>query len=467
MHMQQIKELYNVLSLALIKVESCADERDFEKMRNMTENHETALVERLKEQFPDMFDEDTRNVSEVSEWHLKASPLVDDLRRYLMDAPDKEELILLVKYLDSFLEDSFYGCIPTDQEQYHFISLNDNFAECHIFLLPRMRCRWEHQNREAYTSYNIYYYLRNFYYINESDLRDYNVQHIIMPRDLFREALRRKELRVMVSPVTGEHVVEVTEPYVRDNTSYVSVKPIKPDIESRLRIDLLNILKKAVNEQADLLVYPEMLGTEELVECLSCELDIRDNIFDNGFPRLTMCPTIWLRNRNYCRVLDDIGETVCEQQKHHGVDLKQGRVKEDIVSDRTIYILHCNGIGRIAVAICKDFIITDYLKILVEQLKVSLLLVPSFTDQDYQFKELASKYPEKDCNVIWINTCSARWLDKDEEMKASVSLAYLPGRRGNLNTKVKETADFYGDQYGCGRICAYTYHIALDAEEKG
>ncbi|MCM1541287.1 MAG: hypothetical protein NC121_08495 [Blautia sp.] len=260
--------------------------------------------------------------------------------------------------------------------------------------------------------------------------------------------------------------MEVTEPYVRDNTSYVSVKPIEPDVESHLQVDLLNILRRAVDEQADILVYPEMLGTEELAEYLSGKLDLRDNILDNGFPRLTICPTIWKQNRNYCKVLDDIGEVVCEQQKHHGVDLKQFKSKEDITSDRVIYILHCYGIGRIAIAICKDFILTDYLRILAEYLKVSLLLVPSFTSGDYQFRELASKYPEKDCNVIWINTCSARWLNKDGEAGASVSLAYLPGRRGKLNTEIKETEDFYGKQYSYGRICVYTYYIALGAEEK-
>lgn len=464
--MRQIKELYNVLSLALMKVGKCTNERDFEDMRNLTVDYETALVERLKEKFPDMFDKDTGNVSEASEWHLNGSSLVKDLKNYLTDASDKRELIMLVKYLDSFLEDTFYGCIPVDQEQYRFFCLNDNFSECRICLLPRLQCRWEHQNREAYTSYNIDYYLRNFYFFYEKDLRDYEVQHILMPRDLFREALRKKELSVMVSPVTGDKVVEVTEPYVREDKRFVAVKPMRPDIENRIRVDLLNVLRKAADEQADLLIYPEMLGTEDLAECLACELDVRENIHDNGFPRLTVCPTIWKQNRNCCRILDDMGDVVCEQQKHHGVDLKD-RLKEDIQSDRKIYILHCYGIGRIAVAICKDFILTDYLKILVEHLKVSLLLVPSFTNQDYQFRGLASKYPEKDCNVIWINTCSARWLNKDGKAEASVSLAYLPGRRGILNNEIKGTEDFNRFRCGYGGICAYTYHISLGTEEKG
>ena len=56
---------------------------------------------------------------------------------------------------------------------------------------------------------------------------------------------------------------------------------------------------------------------------------------------------------------------------YHGVDLKLGQhqVKEDIHSDQKIYILHCYGIGRIAIMICKDFLITSYLKILADIIK--------------------------------------------------------------------------------------------------
>ena len=346
------------------------------------------------------------------------------------------------------------------QEIYCFQCLNDNYMECGIYLLPRISCGWEHTNRDASTSYSIFYYLRNFYYICAADLKEYEMQHILMPKALFRDAVRRKEFRVLVSPVVGDNIIEIEKCYEKEHIRYISVKPIHPDAEKSLQKILLNILKKAVSLRADMLVCPEMLGTRHLVEVLSDELGIREEIEDNDFPRMTVCPSIWENRCNSSRILDDMGGTVCEQQKHHGVDLKQWSAKEDIESDRKIYILHCHGIGRIVVAICKDFLITSYLRILAEKLKVNLLLVPSFTGKDYQFDLLRRKYGELDLNVIWINTCASRWLNKDGKMRSFVTAGYFPGKHGVEEVKLSMN-DLCGGKQCCEGNCTYIYNIKL------
>ncbi len=450
--MLQIKRLYNIMALALKKIEICTKERDLERMRNFTDDHVTELTERVKERFPDLFEKDTRNVAEIFELQLWESPLGEDLELYLRETNHKEELVFLVKALDSFLEDTVYGCMPVDQEQYWFQSLNDNYDECKICLLPRLKCGWEHESRDAYTSYNMDYYLRNFYYLHKEDLQDYKAQHILMPRELFREAVSRGELRVMVSPVSGKEIIKVSKPYTRDNTCYVSVDPMKKEDEKHLKENLDKILERGTAKQTDILLLPEMLGTEEIAE------ELGDVVYGGNGPCLTICPSIWKEHRNFCRILDDTGENICEQQKHYGVDLKRWSAKEDIESDRIIYILHCDGIGRIAVAICKDFLITKYLRILVEKLKVNLLLVPSFTKQDYQFEALSSKYIELDCNVIWVNACAARWLEQSGEMQASATLACLSGRHGVSRLKMGIN-DLCQGNYECKGTCGYIYQI--------
>lgn len=459
--MLQIRKLYNIMSLAIKKVEECVEEHDFERMRNLDESYEIALTEEIKRRFPDMFDKDTRNVSEVSEWQLARSTLMDDLERYLEESVCKEELIFLVKCLDSFLEDSCYGCVPVDQEQYHFQSLNDNYEECRIYLIPRLKCAWEHRNRDAYTSYSIYFYLRNFYYIHGEDLGVYKVQHILMPREIFHAAICRGELRIMVSPVSGDKIVKITEPYIKNSTRFVSVDPVQKDEEQHLSENMIRILGTAADDETDIMLFPEMLGTEWIVERLENELSERENICDSEFPRLTICPTIWAKGRNSCRILDDIGVTVCEQCKHYGVDLKQWSAKEDIESDQTIYVLHCEGVGRIAIAICKDFLITRYLSILAEKLMVNLLLVPSFTGQDYQFEVLVSKYGDLDCNVIWVNTCSARWLDITATLRAAVTRAYIAGVKGSFRFKAG-IEELCGKKYSCNGTCKYIYRIEMN-----
>lgn len=476
------KRLYNIMAFALKKVTDITNERDFERLRTVNENYEIRIIEGLKEKFSDMFDKDTRNVSNISEWGLEDSALVFELENYLNSAEDKDELIFLVEKLDSFLENTYFECFPIDQEEYRFLCLNDNYSECGLYLLPRVVCGWEHQNRDAYTSYTVFYYLRNFYFIFQEDMADFQVENILMPKDLFWDAVWRSELRIMVSPVTGIKAVETTKPYTKNGSQFTSVQSMERDIEEKIEGKVLKIIKRAVCEEIDILVFPEMLGSEGIAGSIATELRERKDILNNEFPALTMCPTIWRNHINFCRILDDMGEVICEQQKHYGVDLKDEIwkkeeekskednsqchfVKEDITSDQKVYVLHCHGIGRIAVAICKDFLMTAYLKILVEKLRVSLLFVPSFTCNDYQFELLTSKYAELDCNVIWINACSARWLDKKGKMAAYVTRAFLPGRRG-VDEQRKGMDDFCENQCRCEEECIHTYRIRLDMEEK-
>lgn len=459
----QIKRLYNLFALILSAIVHHTNEHDFEKMRNMDTRHEIVILEGLKEKFPELFDKETRNVAEVSEFQLMNSNLIQNLEIEIVECKNMEELIYLARCLDSFLEDSFYSCIPMDKDWHVFQGLNDNAKECGLYLLPRVKCNWEHKSRDAHTSYSIFYYLRNFYFVCKSELNDYTVQHILVPRKVFYPALKRGELRVAVSPGTDRKIVEVTEPYIRDDTCYVSVKPMEASAETELMQIFFNVLRKTAEEEADILLLPEMLGSNAILESLSMELDAREMVPDNEFPKFIACPTIWKEHRNSCTVLDDTGDLIFEQYKHHGVDMKQPRVKEDIETDRIIYILHCFGVGRIAVAICRDFLITSYLRILAEKLRVNLLLVPSFTSGDYHFEMLLPKYSDLDCNVIWVNSCSSRWLNANGAVATHATRAYMAGKRG-MNTEEISVSELCGHRSSCESGCIFIYRISLDKE---
>ena len=397
---------------------------------------------------------------------MRKGHLAEKVGVYVCFQEDLTTLVYLVRHLDMFLEDSVYRFIPIDQDFWKFESLNDNVESCGLRLLPRVPCNWEHNSRDAYMAYSLFFYLRNFYYVDIEEEGEYVIQHILMPQTTFHRALQKGELSVCVSPVTGENVVQVTEPYTRDHKDFISVKPLEETAEQKLKAQILSILEKAAKQEADILLLPEMLGSTGIRDSIQQELEGRERIPDNEFPRLTVCPSIWEERRNSCAVLDDMGEQLFEQQKHFGAYLKKLGAKEDIVSDNKVYILHCRGIGRVAVAICKDFLMTSYLKLLVETFKVSLLFVPSFTSGDYQFEILLEKYGEQDCDVVWVNTCASRWLDPQGEMGTAVTRAYLPGRWGNTNSRLKMyMEELCGKQYKCDGTCLCTYKIRLQKEE--
>ncbi|MCI8418721.1 MAG: hypothetical protein HFI33_14705 [Lachnospiraceae bacterium] len=462
--MRQIRELYNIMAVALRNILNGTKERDFERLRNIEPSYERSIIENIKRIIPQLFDMDTLNVAELSERQLRDGFLVGKLAHCVASTKDMTILIYLVKHLDIYLEDSVYRCIPIDQDIWRFESLNDNFRECGLRLLPRLACNWEHKNRDAYHSYTMLFYMKNFYYVNSKEEEEYIVEHILLPQTTFYHALKRGELCVCVSPVTGENVVQVTEKYTRDNEELIAVEPLVPEVEQRLQEQILSVLEKAALQKADILLLPELLGSTGIRVSIQLELEKRQRIPDNEFPKLTVCPSAWEERRNSCAVLDDMGELLFEQQKHYGADLKKWGAKEDIVSDKKIYILHCKGVGRVAIAICKDFLMTSYLEILIETLKVNLLLVPSFTTGDYQFKTCSDKYGYQDCDVVWVNTCASRWSNSQGQMTTAVTRAYLPGKWGNSRLKayMEELCD---KQYKCDGTCLYTYGIRLEEEE--
>ena len=115
------------------------------------------------------------------------------------------------------------------------------------------------------------------------------------------------------------------------------------------------------------------------------------------------------------------------------------------------------------VAKLSEFLITKYLRILAEVLKVNLLLVPSFTSGDYQFESLSFKYPELDWCVIWVNACSSRWLNERGTQSAHVFMAYMAGRQGIITEKISMD-DLCGGEERCCQGCTHVYRIKFDEE---
>ncbi len=76
-------------------------------------------------------------------------------------------------------------------------------------------------------------------------------------------------------------------------------------------------------------------------------------------------------------------------------------------------IFHFEGIGRIAILICKDFLTTKYMEQLMRCFKLTLIIVPSFSTGSYDFRQSSDLCAHDDCNVVWINTCAA--IEKGKE----------------------------------------------------
>lgn len=102
-------------------------------------------------------------------------------------------------------------------------------------------------------------------------------------------------------------------------------------------------------------------------------------------------------------------------EQHKRCDFKyiseQGPVYEDInrgdSDNNTINLLHVEGLGRICIIICVDYLVTENRDQIVKNLCPTLVCSPSFSTGSFHFRTLGEAYFYQGCNWIWCNTCSA------------------------------------------------------------
>lgn len=114
-------------------------------------------------------------------------------------------------------------------------------------------------------------------------------------------------------------------------------------------------------------------------------------------------------------MLDAYGDIVAKQlkQKPFPLTSEDGycRYNEDIIPDHKIYVFHNKILGRMVISICKDFITIDYLRKLVDTLKATLILSPSFSTGSYDFSQVMRAGGYADVCSVWVNTCAASKLN--------------------------------------------------------
>ena len=175
-------------------------------------------------------------------------------------------------------------------------------------------------------------------------------------------------------------------------------------------------------------------------------------------PSLIILPSVWEKNMNTVTVLDRYGNVICRQSKQKPY-LKEhdGNVfLENIKTNLVVNILHFEGIGRIAILICKDFITTKYMEQLMRCFKLTLIIVPSNSTGSYDFRQSFDVCAHDDCNVIWINTCAAIKEGKEDNFR---NIGYVRKRIGRYDDDSQKLCEMpvCGGAFGgnCRRDCIY------------
>lgn len=304
----------------------------------------------------------------------------------------------------------------------------ENQRETHILLIPRYYCIWDGHSKEKnhILDMNIYMEYSYFVEIDEGKVQhQYTIKNYILDTGVYGVCPDdQRELFVTpgLSPVSKNILLDVRK-YEEQaggyNSNYFVVEPLSSKYEGDIRQRIRKVLRDADRDGVDLLVFPEMLGSENLIRYLSDTLE--DEPLRNI--KFFVAPSVWKKqgkhnNTNISYVINFEGNLWFGQDKLKPFPMRQqeGTYIEDIRDCDTIHIIHCYGYGSIAVPICRSQLDEKIKDILIRKLNVKLLLCPSWSTGNYEFETSIMSGAERCCNTVWCNTCSAL-ADKTAEDK--------------------------------------------------
>ena len=202
--------------------------------------------------------------------------------------------------------------------------------------------------------------------------------------------------------------------YEKDKVQYFKISYNKKDYEEDNELIWDKITQAGKNE-SDIIVFPEMLGNPEMVDYIGKKIKALSGEEQKKLPSMIILPSFWERKRNTVTIMNQHGEVICKQCKQNPfrIEYKDSAFLEGIIPSLGINIFHCEGIGRIAILICKDFLTTKYMEQLMRCFKLTLSIVPSFSTGSYDFRQSFDLCAHDDCNVVWINTCASMVKGKE------------------------------------------------------
>lgn len=426
--MNVFRRLSDFMALLIRNILNHADEKFYEHYSALSLYRRNEIIGQLENILPELI---TNGHSAKISVSLCSEDFFSRLNSITQGQPNEQNMQVWVTLLSKLdISMSKYA-------EYYFSDkeirgINTNIDQTRIEFLPRVNCFWEHSSRGASHYNGLMNYLHYFYYIDMDKTVPYEIRHLFLPHGTFEKARKRKVLRIGMSPLSNQGVL-VIDTEIREDTGYFSVSEVKNSavLEQTFR----EVMKEFVRQEVDIGILPEMLGNRQMQDRFAEQL-VQYPEDGTEFPSLIVFPSIWEAQHNTVPVFDEMGDIVIQQEKQHGFlypKSKREGYLEDLSPDRKITLLHCEGVGRIAILVCKDALVTEYLQMVLNVLKVTLLIIPSFSTGNYDFQEVIQSCRVADCCVCWINTCSVANLEgADPEKLENIGAFLRCGRKSGF-----------------------------------
>ncbi|MCR5725386.1 MAG: hypothetical protein K6G80_09910 [Treponema sp.] len=407
--------IYNIIAELCSCIISSCSEDFFVKYSCLAADIRRSIRTRIADALPGLFDGSLvcqlREEDCTDTFFKSLSFLIESFKA----ESDFFAVVTLTQVLDESLEDELRAQIAEYQREDFSVVLNTNRESTGIGLLPRCSCCWERKRRLSHYYNRMDNFLFNLLLMENAILGELIDKHFFLRPDLFPGFAERKSLKIAATPLRLERKFDVSL-FAEDRVQYFKID-YQQDSEG-FNTDNELVWQKillAAGQKSDIIVFPEMLGNPATASYVSSRLKNLTDAQRKTIPSLIILPSFWDKRRNTVSILDKFGSLVCSQSKQNPfrVEFSNGGALEGIYSSLVVNIFHYEGIGRIAILICKDFLTTKYMEQLMRCFKLTLIIVPSFSTGSYDFRQSFDLCAHDDCNVVWINTCAA--LEKGKE----------------------------------------------------
>lgn len=396
-----MEEIYNVMAEIICYFFENVSPEFYQHFNNRTKKSIDNIRSRISHEIPQLFSANGEGVARLE----APESVLHGISRFFKVCKENQktdDLLQLLIILDCSLEKRMQWEYESRQGGCFEEYLNNNWKKCKTGLLPRCSCRWERRHRGSQHYGRIDSYFQNILIVDYRQWEGWRIMHYFLPNSLLAKAEEEEKLSVAFSPYKTEDDFVINR-YIESEEQKFSVQYTgnpEADLEK-----MKKIIELAAENSVSIIIFPEMLGNTVMEEAIAEYL--MEPIWQErgGPPALILLPTVWNNHTNTACLLDGTGTVICRQCKQYPYILPDG-YEEDILPDRTVYLIHGEGIGRIAIMICRDFLTVDYLSRVLTGLKTTLILVPSYSTGDHDFEQVLGKLLSEDCCAIWTNACS-------------------------------------------------------------
>lgn len=428
------RRVYNIVAIMIRRIEEEKGRNKRFLIDDRSYNQQEAK-KILQDRFPILYEEDGSGYKEITD--LMENVNWEEVERFSQEYENVHVIFSFLRHLDMALEKrtKFEGNPPEGIRTID--ALNNNVEETQIQVLPKMSAYWERGSGGSQHSYDISRLLKNIMYIDTrifSEMQIEQIKHSFLSSSMFYRAEKKGILRIGVSFISRNLHIMTRES--GENKFCVDAVTRPGQVEKNVK----RVLEEARREQVDIVFFPEMIGSSETDASITKYLlEAALEMSSEEYPALIVLPSKWEENQNSALVLTGNGAEVCSQQKQYPYDgpVEPGGkpAQEDLSPDGILHLIHCQGLGRMAIMICKDFLITEYLQMLLEILRVTLILVPSMTTGEYDFKTHIHMCEHADCCVMQGNCCSAQWMVAEDQRGKLDTCGYCLKSGKNQNPK--------------------------------